>query len=139
MEYSQFIKSCEKLLSQCPDNKLLVPNLGGQSLFLFYLENGKVKIVNSKGKYYIFEKEEYDSIRVRFSDSDDYYRFKICNYSRKSANAKCEGWTNENGNGNVIYWGYLPAVFREVYARSKIAVCDEDKYTRNADFQSYQH
>lgn len=137
MNYLDFVKACEKLLSRCTTNKLLIPNLGGQSLFLFYLENDKVKIVNSKEKFYIFEECEFNAIRDRFSNSDNFYRFKICNYTRTTCNAACKGWRRENGNSNEIYWGYLPAIFREVYKRASIAVCDETKYTQNSDFLSY--
>lgn len=124
------------MLSKFPESKLLVPTLGGQSLFLVCVSEGRLKIVNSGGKTYIFSESEYNAIRKWFVESSVFTAFKTCNYTRTTGSARCIGWTIENGNQNEIYWGYLPAVFRELYARLGICVGNPDVYL-SSDMRSY--
>ncbi len=135
MTYGVFLEEVNSMLSKFPESKLLVPTLGGRSLFLIYVENGKLKIVNSKGKTYAFTDKEYNAIQKRFVESPAFVAFKTCNYT-KTTNAGCIGWTTQNGNKNWIYWGYLPAVFRELYARNEM--CIGNSYLYNSpDMRSY--
>ena len=137
MEYSDFIANVGLMLSKFDGGKLLVPTLGGKSLFLVYVAEGKLNIVNSGGKTYAFKAAEYNAIRDRFLKSPAFVAFKTCNYTRTDDKARCIGWTNGNGNQNEIYWGYLPAVFRELYARNKILVGNTEAYG-SLDANSYK-
>ncbi len=135
MNYSKFIEECEKLLQGFPNKRLIIPTLGGKSIFLFYIENAKVKIVNSEASPYVFSEQDYNSIRERFIQRDDFTKFKTCNYTVVE-NGGCEGWRYKNGNNNEIFYGYLPAVFRELFARNGISVCNELSYI-NAGIKEY--
>ena len=137
MEYSDFIAKVGLMLSKFDGGKLLVPTLGGKSLFLVYVAEGKLNIVNSGGITYAFSETEYNAIRDRLFNSPAFVAFKTCNYTRTYGKARCIGWTNENGNKNEFYWGYLPAVFRELYARNNVAVGDTEVYG-SLDMNSYK-
>ena len=137
MDYEKFVDEIRKMLSAYPEKKMFVPTLGGRSLFLICVHEGKLKIVNSRCKSYLFSANEYEAIKHRFETSPVFVAFKTCNYTRTTGNARCLGWRAENGNGNEIYWGYLPAVFRELYARKRVCVGKRENY-QSADVRNYQ-
>lgn len=131
MDYEKFVEEIRKMLSEYPEKKMFVPTLGGQSLFLVYVQEGKLKIVNSRCKSYLFSANEYEAIKHRFETSPAFVAFKICNYTPATGNARCTGW-------NVgKYWGYLPAVFRELYARRGVCVGNPENY-KSADVKNYR-
>ena len=136
MEYESFIDEIRKMLAEYPENKMFVPTLGGQSLFLVYIQGSKLKIVNSECHSYLFGRNEYEAIKLRFEKSSAFAAFKTCNYTRTTGNARCIGWRTDNGNGNEIFWGYLPAVFRELYARRGVCVGNPENY-QSADMKNY--
>lgn len=137
MDYEKFVEEIRKMLSEYPEKKMFVPTLGGRSLFLVCVQEGKLKIVNSRCKSYLFSANEYEAIKYRFETSPAFVAFKTCNYTRTTGKARCIGWCAENGNRNEIYWGYLPAVFRELYARKKVCVGKRENY-QSADVKNYR-
>ena len=48
MDYEKFVEEIRKMLSEYSGNKFLVPTLGGKSLFLVCISEGKLKIVNKE-------------------------------------------------------------------------------------------
>lgn len=137
MDYEKFVEEIRKMLSEYSGNKLLVPTLGGKSLFLVCISEGKLKIVNKECMPYSFKADEYEAIKQRFVESPVFASLKTCNYTNtKGSSARCIGWCAENGNRNEIYWGYLPAVFRELYARKGVCMGNTPNY-QSADMRSY--
>ena len=118
MNYSDFIKAIQKMGTGFP-----IPNLGMRTrngrlcFFTVFVENGHLYIRNKFGENSPFQITEdfYYRVLEHFSRATNKSRFKLSYYTDPE-------WTSAEGNPSRIYAGYLPALFRELYARIGVSV-----------------
>ncbi len=118
MNYSDFIKAIQKMGTGFP-----IPNLGYRSYFYIAIEKGDIKIINSCGNSRLFNQHEWELVRQRFCNAPSHLRFRVYYYARGDKNhPNKESWDKDNPD--VIFSGYLPALFRELYVKTDVSVCN---------------
>ena len=123
MNYSQFVNAVKKMGIGFP-----IPNLGGRRrggrlcFFTADIQNNTLYIRNNFGENQPFpiSKEFYDVVRDRFCSAKEEDRFRVSYYTNPE-------WTLAKGSPNEIYAGYLPALFRELYSRIGVCICNGDR------------
>lgn len=120
MSYKEFIESLKKI-----GNSFEVPTLGFESKFLVKISSDFLTITTSGNNSHPFSEEEYNKILDRFINIPDDKRLKARWYSRPNRNTPEIGWQEEANNTYIHFFGYLPAVFRELLYREGISVCED--------------
>lgn len=123
MDYSQFVNTVKEMGTGFP-----IPTLGGcwhggnLCFFTVGIQDNTLCISNNFGENPPFpiSKEFYDVVRDRFCLAKEEDRFRASYYTKPE-------WTLAKGSPNEFYAGYLPALFRELYSRMSVSVCNGDQ------------
>ena len=70
----------------------------------------------------------FNIIRYHFCSLSGSECFLLGNYTAPSVK-KTRGWTSKQGNPDLIFSGYMPAIFRELYALTGDMIADKKYYT----------
>ena len=117
MNYEEFIESLKQL-----GDSFDVPTLGFESEFSVSIFQNSVVIHTSGNSSHTFTEEEYNKILNRFTNLLDDQRLRAKWYSQPNSNTPEIGWREESRNPNIRFFGYLPAIFRELLYKKGISV-----------------
>ncbi|MBE6413810.1 MAG: hypothetical protein E7035_04565 [Verrucomicrobiaceae bacterium] len=124
MDYFSFVASIKRM-----GTPLIIPNLGMQSLFYVnILENNTLQVINSVANSKVVAEDFFNTIRAHFCSLSGSECFLLGNYTHPVKNS-VRGWTSKQGNPDIIFSGYVPAIFRELYARCGNMIADKSYYT----------